>query len=333
MAEKVVLGLSDGVDSAVAARVLVSEGDDVFGLYLDIGGERERADALDSARRLGIPLRVLPIREELEKFVCAPFARAYLNGKTPNPCIGCNPNVKFPALCRCADELGATFIATGHYAVCDRRHIYMGNPDNDQSYMLARLTDEQVSRLLLPLGAYEKARVREIAREMGLTVADKPDSRENCFIRGMSYADWIESREDVPGEGPAVFRGAEIGRHSGIHRYTVGQRWPEMIGDRRAYVRAIRADRNEIELCLWEDLFQREFHVSDAHWIGFSPDVPFRARVRVRHTRWETPDCTVFPAEGGARVVADEPLRAPAPGQAAAFYRDTMLLGGGYIEP
>lgn len=331
MAEKVVLGLSDGVDSAVAARVLLDAGYEVFGLYLDIGGESERTDALESAWRLGVSLRVMPIRGALEKYVCAPFAEAYLRGETPNPCIGCNPNVKFPALCRYADELGARFIATGHYAKCDQTHIYMGNPDNDQSYMLARLTDEQVKRLLLPLGEYEKTRVREIARDMGLTVAGKPDSRENCFIKGMTYADWIRTRGDVPGEGPAIFRGNEIGRHEGIYRYTVGQRWPEMIGDRRAYVSAIRADRNEIELCLWEDLFKNEFDVSNVHWMAFSPDSPFRASVRVRHTRWETPACTVIPTPYGAHVIADEPLRAPAPGQAAAFYRDTMLLGGGYI--
>lgn len=332
MAEKVVLGLSDGVDSAVAARVLLDAGYEVFALYLDIGGETERADALGSALRLGIPLKVQEIRDSLEKYVCAPFAEAYLNGKTPNPCIGCNPNVKFPALCRYADEIGAEKIATGHYARCDGKHIFMGNPDNDQSYMLARLTNGQIRRLLLPLGDLEKPRVREIARKMGLTVADKPDSRENCFIKGMSYADWIASRGNVSGEGPAIFRGEEIGRHAGIYRYTVGQRWPETVGERRVYVRAIDPVRNQIELCLWEDLFMREFDVTDAHWVDGAPDAPIRASVRVRHTRWETPACTVIPAENGAHVIADEPLRAPAPGQAAAFYQEDMVLGGGYID-
>ena len=332
MTEKVVLGLSDGVDSAVAAKILLDRGYEVHALYLDIAGEQGRRDAESSAERLGIPLTVEDISGELEKHVCAPFARAYLEGRTPNPCLVCNPMVKLPALLRRADAIGAKWVATGHYAVCDGKSIYAGNPDQDQSYMLCRLRDEQIARLLLPLGAYEKPQVRKIALELGLTVADKPDSRENCFIKGMTYAEWIESRGEKPAEGPALLYGKEIGRHGGVHRYTVGQRWPDLIGERRLYVSRIDAAARTLELVLWEDLFRREFDITDVNWIGGIPDAPLRASVRVRHTRWEMPMCAVTPASTGAHVVADEPFRAPATGQTAALYDGTRLLGGGFIN-
>ena len=330
--EKVVLGLSDGVDSAVAARVLMDRGYEVHGVYLDIAGADARADALASAERLGVELQVADIHEELNRHVCEPFLRAYLAGRTPNPCIGCNPEVKFPSLLRRADELGARLIATGHYARCDGQNLYMGNPDNDQSYMLARLRPEQVSRLLLPLGAYQKKRVREMAAEMGLRVAGKPDSRENCFIRGQTYAEWLESRAAMPGPGAARLGDEVIGMHEGIHHYTVGQRWPELWHERRLYVSAIHAESNELELCLWDDLFRRKFDIANLSFVnGSAPGNEFRAAVRVRHTRWETPACIVTLTEHGAHVVTDEPVRAPAPGQAAALYDGERLLGGGYI--
>ncbi len=332
MVRKVVLGLSDGVDSAVAARVLQEAGWEVHGVYLDIAGENARRDAEESARTLGVDLTVVDIHAELEERVCAPFARAYLEGRTPNPCTGCNPTVKLPALWRRAEEIGAEKIATGHYVRTDGENLYMGAPDNDQSYMLCRLTREQIRRLLLPLGEYDKPRVRAMAAEMGLKVAAKPDSRENCFIKGQTYAQWLEARGVAPGPGPAVFRGEEIGAHEGIHRYTVGQRWPEMRDGRRLYVAQIDAAENRIELCLWEDLFHREFDIVDVNWIDGRPEGPVRAAVRVRHTRWETPECTVVPTETGAHILADEPLRAPARGQTAALYDGARLIGGGTID-
>ena len=331
MTKKVVLGLSDGVDSAVAARILMDDGYEVYGLYLDISGEDAKRDAVDSADRLGIPLKIEDIGDLLEEHVCRPFARAYLSGKTPNPCIGCNPNVKFPALIRHADKLHADWIATGHYVRSDGKHLFMGNPDNDQSYMLARLTREQVRRLLLPLGSFRKPDVRKMAAEMGLKVANKPDSRENCFIRGQTYAEWIRAREKTPGPGPAVFHGETVGEHEGIYRYTVGQRWPEMMGERRVYVSRIDAASNTVCLALWEETFSNELDIENLSFISGAPAREFRARVRVRHTRWETPACTVRLTEAGAHIVTDEALRAPAPGQAAALYDGEMLLGGGYI--
>ena len=176
--EKLVLGLSGGVDSAVAARLLQRDGYEVYGLYLDIGTEDARQDAIDTAAFLGVPLEIRSIADELEQHVCRPFVECYLRGETPNPCILCNPAVKFKSLIDYADEIGARWIATGHYARTRDGGIYKGMPSNDQSYMLCRLKRSQAERLLLPLGDFEKTQVRQMAEEFGIPVASKPDSME-----------------------------------------------------------------------------------------------------------------------------------------------------------
>ena len=332
MNHKVVLGLSDGVDSAVAARVLQDEGYEVYGLYLDISGENAKRDAISSAKRLGIPLRIQNIQKELEKYVCRPFLEAYLRGETPNPCIGCNPEVKFPALIDYADEIQAHWIATGHYARCENGAIYTGAPDNDQSYMLTRLTKAQIARLLLPLGRFHKHKVREMAREMGLSVADKPDSREICFIPSKDYASWLEENAEAPGKGEAIYCGRAVAMHEGIHKHTVGQRFGETEEGRRLYVSAIDAEKNQLLLALWDDLFHTQFYVRDMYWQAEDDPDEIKAIVRVRHTRWEMPSCTVKKEGGRWQVTAQTPLRAPAKGQTAAFYDGEKLLGGGFID-
>ena len=174
--KEVVLGLSGGVDSAVSARLLQEAGYRVHGLYLDIGTPAARADAEAVAAKLGIDLRVENISSQLEREVCAPFAASYLRGETPNPCILCNPAVKFRAMLEYADALGGAAIATGHYAVAENGGLYRGRTANDQSYMLCRITRRQLSRLILPLGALEKRETRALAERFGLPVAHKPDS-------------------------------------------------------------------------------------------------------------------------------------------------------------
>ena len=188
MREKIVLGLSGGVDSAAAALLLERAGYAVTGCYLDIGlGGSGAADAAAVADRLGIPLEILPIGAELEREVCAPFAADYLSGRTPLPCARCNRLVKFPALLALADRLGARYVSTGHYARVENGLLKKGRPANDQSYMLARLTKEQLQRVIFPLGDYEKTEVRALARAAGIPVADKPDSMEICFVPGGDY--------------------------------------------------------------------------------------------------------------------------------------------------
>ncbi|MBQ8507532.1 MAG: tRNA 2-thiouridine(34) synthase MnmA [Clostridia bacterium] len=331
--EKVVLGLSGGVDSAVVARLLQRDGYEVHGLYLDIGTEAARQDAIDTAAFLGVSLRVLPISAELERHVCRPFTEAYLRGETPNPCILCNPAVKFKSLIDYADEIGAPLIATGHYARAKDGGIYKGMPSNDQSYMLCRLTREQAARLILPLGDYEKTQVRALAEEFGIPVAHKPDSMEICFIPDKNYIGWIKSRAAVPGPGELVFHGEVIGAHDGIYRYTVGQRWPGLLNERKIYVSEIQASTNRVVLALWEELFHTEVRAHSMNWLIDTPAEPIRASVRVRHTKWENPPCTATARpDGGVHILADEPLRAPAKGQAAVLYDGDRLLGGGIIE-
>jgi len=327
----VVLGLSGGVDSAVSARLLQAEGYTVHGLYLDIGSAAARVDAERTAEFLGIGLRVLDISRQLEEKVCAPFMEAYLRGETPNPCILCNPTVKFRSLCDYADELGAEFIATGHYARTEAGGLYKARSGNDQSYLLCRVLRSQVERLLLPLGELEKAETRALAEEMGIPVASKPDSMEICFIPDKDYAGWMSRRGAVPGPGDFVFDGQVIGRHEGIHRWTVGQRIPGLYNERKLYVDRIQPEENRIYLALWEDLFKREVRARGMNWLIDPPAEPIRASVKVRHTKWEMPECTVYPEGEGVRIVCDEPVRAPAPGQSAVLYQGERLIGGGFI--
>ncbi|MBE5773146.1 MAG: tRNA 2-thiouridine(34) synthase MnmA [Clostridiales bacterium] len=329
--EKVVLGLSGGVDSAVCARLLQDSGYEVHGLYLDIGTEDARKDVVDTAAFLNVPLTVLDISAELEKHVCAPFLESYLRGETPNPCILCNPSVKFKSLADHADAIGAPFIATGHYARSENGMIFKGHPSNDQSYMLSRLRRSQAERLILPLGGYEKVQVRQMAEAYGIPVAHKPDSMEICFIPDKDYIGWISRRAQVPPPGNIVFDGQVIGRHEGIHRYTVGQRLPGLYNERKIYVSAINGDANEIIVSLWEDLFKTEVRARCVSWLIDPPEEPIRGSVRVRHTKWENPDCTITRDSDCALILCDEPVRAPARGQTAALYIGDRLIGGGTI--
>lgn len=330
--KKVVLGLSDGVDSAVAARLLKNQGYEVYALYLNISGEAGEREAKKSAQALDISFRAMDVKDEIEEHVCRPFSEGYLKGETINPCIGCNRNMKFEALIRYADEIGAKWIATGHYSVIENGKIFSGYPDNDQSYMLCRLKREQVERLLLPLGGMKKEDVREIARSMRLSVSEKPDSREICFIAEGTYADWLEKRAVTPGEGDAVYEGEFFSKHNGIHRYTVGQRFGENEKGRRLYVSEIRADDNTLVLCTWDDLFKDEILVRDVAWLE-DINFPFEGIIRARHTRWEMPQCVISQEEDGrVRVRTKDKLRAPAKGQTAAFYIGNRLIGGGTID-
>lgn len=328
---KVVLGFSGGVDSAVSAKLLQKAGHQVVGLYLDNADRAAREDAVSAAEFIGIPLTVLDVKAELEEKVCRPFAESYLRGETPNPCIICNPGVKFKNLLAEAERIGAEHIATGHYARAEKGMIFKGLPANDQSYMLCRLTREQAGRCLFPLGGFEKKQVRAMAEEFGLPVAHKPDSMEICFIPDKDYIGWLSRRTEMPPPGDFVFHGQVVGRHEGIHRYTVGQRRPGLLNERKVYISRIDPISNTIELALWEELFKTEVHARNFNWLMDPPAGPIRASVRVRHTKWENPPCTVWTEGSGVKILCDEPVRAPAAGQSAVLYDGDRLLGGGFI--
>jgi tRNA (5-methylaminomethyl-2-thiouridylate)-methyltransferase len=332
---KVVLGFSGGVDSAVSAVLLQRAGFEVHGLYLDNTGEQARWEAVAAAEQMGVELNVIDVHEKLEERVCRPFTDCYLRGETPNPCILCNPTMKFPMLLEEADRVGAELVATGHYARAENGALFKGRPSNDQSYMLCRLTKEQVNRLTLPLGAFEKKQVRALAEEFGLPAAHKKDSMEICFIPDKDYVGWLSRRAELPGPGPFLFHGEVIGEHEGIVNWTVGQRIPGLHDGRKLYVSRIDAKTNSIELALWEELFRTELLADDFNWLIDPPlGKLIPASVRVRHTKWEEPPCTVT-AEGEnvAWIQCESPVRAPAPGQSAVLYRGERLIGGGFIRP
>ena len=330
--DKIVLGFSGGVDSAVCAALLRERGFEVHGLYLDNADAAAREFARAAADFYELPLTVRDVHGELEALVCAPFAACYARGETPNPCILCNPALKFRALCEEADRLGAEKIATGHYARAEGGALYKGLPANDQSYMLCRITREQLKRLVLPLGGFEKTQTRALAERLGLPAAKKPDSMEICFIPDKDYVGWLERRGVRPAPGEILLHGEAVGRHEGVHRWTVGQRLPGLYEGRKLYVSRIDAARNVLEAAPWEELFRTEFSAREVNWLIDAPAGPLCASVRVRHTKWEEPPCTVYPeADGGVRIVCDTPVRAPAAGQSAVLYDGERVLGGGFI--
>lgn len=328
---RIVLGFSGGVDSAVSAMLLKNAGHEVIGLYMDNTDENALRDAVETAEFAGIELEVADVRAALEENVCRPFTDCYLRGETPNPCVICNPSVKFKTLLAAADRRGAELVATGHYARAENGAIYKGRPSNDQTYMLCRLTREQAARAVFPLGELEKTQTRAMAEKLRLPVAHKGDSMEICFIPDKDYIGWLGRRAELPGAGDFVLHGEVVGRHEGIYRYTVGQRRPGMIDGRKVYVSRIDARTNTVELALWEELFKTEVTARNFNWLIDAPDKPIRASVRVRHTKWENPPCTVYNDGGTVRIVCDEPVRAPAAGQSAVLYDGDRLLGGGFI--
>lgn len=334
MKQPVVLGLSGGVDSAVAATLLARQGFAVTGLYLDIGlGGTGAADAAAVADRLGIPLKIADIRQELEREVCAPFAAGYLAGHTPLPCAMCNPTVKFPALFRLAEEIGAQYVSTGHYANVENGVLKKGRPANDQSYMLARLTRKQLQSVIFPLGNYEKREVRELAREFGIPVADKPDSMEICFIPSGDYAAWLEEHGFSTPEGNFVDKeGNVLARHKGIHHYTLGQgRGLGVSGPHRYYVSAIRPETNEVVLSDGTDLGRDVVRGTQPNWIAVETlTEPMEMTVRLRHSRTEQ-EAVLSPEGSGIRLDMKTPARAPTPGQLAVFYQGDAVVGSAWI--
>ncbi|MBP3485953.1 MAG: tRNA 2-thiouridine(34) synthase MnmA [Oscillospiraceae bacterium] len=339
MAERVVLGLSGGVDSSVAALRLRSAGYEVHAVYLDMGmGGAE--EAADTARQVGVPFTVVDTAAALEERVCAPFRRDYLAGRTPIPCARCNPTVKFPALLAHADEIGAKYVATGHYARIGMGTdggpvLLRGMPANDQSYMLARLPRPMLERLLFPLGEVEKTDTRREAAAGALSAAQRPDSMDICFIPDGDYARWLEERGETPPPGNFVdMAGNVLGRHKGIHHYTLGQRRGLGIPSTgRLFVAGIRPDTNEVVLSHGEGLHASRVVCGGLNWLAPGDlDAPRRAAVRLRHSRREDGATLIPLGEGQVELRMDAPARAPTPGQLAVFYDGDLVLGSGWIE-
>lgn len=346
---RIVVGLSGGVDSAVAAGLLKAAGHEVIGVTLHTWqAGTSRCCRIDDARRsteaLGIAYHVVRCAADFQEYVEAPFLAERLRGLTPNPCVVCNYAVKWKWLLRAADHFQADAVATGHYAEvtaaeAGRYTAKAGkDPRKDQSYMLCRLTQEQLQRTILPLGRLTKPEVRKLASRMGLPVAETPDSQELCFVNEADPGDYIEEHaEDPPGAGRFVDpNGTPLGRHRGIYRYTIGQRRGLGIpAPERLYVSQIRPETNEITLGDAASLLRRELTCSDVHWMGVDPPEAgtcMDAMVKIR-SHHEGARASIFCTEQEAvRIRFDAPVRAPAPGQYAVFYDDAQrILGSGVI--
>ncbi len=337
--EKVVLGLSGGVDSSVAALRLQRAGYEVYSLYLDIGlGGAE--SARETAARLGLSLAVRDVSGPLERHVCRKFYDDYLAGRTPIPCAVCNPTVKFPALLAYADEIGAWYIATGHYARigtgADGKPVLLrGMRANDQSYLLARLPRTMLERVLFPLGDVEKSVTRREAAEGELPAAHRPDSMEICFIPDQDYAAWLDRRGGTPGPGSFVDgQGRVLGTHKGFHHYTLGQRRGLGVpSSGRLFVAAIRPERNEVVLSHGEGLHSSEIRCGDLNWLAEGAlTEPRRVEARLRHSKGAEPGLLTPLGDGGVLLQTDAPARAPTPGQLAVFYDGDLVLGSGWIQ-
>jgi tRNA-specific 2-thiouridylase len=349
---RVVVGMSGGVDSSVAAFLLREQGFEVIGVTMKVWpqdcisraedkccGPQAIADARGVAHALGIPHYVVDEGENFERLVIDYFTEEYRAGRTPNPCVMCNEKVKFGNLWGKAKAVGADFIATGHYAIVERLESRAAlrkgrDPRKDQSYFLFSLRQPQLQRALLPLGAMEKTEIRAIARRLGLKTADKEDSQEICFVPGNDYKAFLRSHlgagEFHPG-GIYDKQGRRLGEHEGIELFTIGQRKGLPGGSARPmFVIDIDPATSSVVVGEAEDLVTEEFTIDHCTWHG-DADAPFEATVKIRYAH-PGAKATIFPGEdGAARVRLHVPQRAVAPGQAAVCYRGDEVLGGGWI--
>ena len=352
---RVVVGMSGGVDSSAAAALLVEQGYDVVGVTLKLWpqdcvnraedkccGPQAVTDARAVSHKLNIPYYLVDEAEEFQKQVIQYFADEYRAGRTPNPCVVCNERLKFGTLIQRARQLGAEYVATGHFARVVHAHDGNGrllkrgrDPRKDQSYFLFSLKQEQLRRTLFPLGELTKSGTREIARQCQLKTADKEESMEICFVPDKDYGKFLEQSRLVERHAGDIvdLRGRVLGQHQGIEFYTVGQRKGlGLSSPHPLYVIKLDAQNNRVIVGGDDALDRDEFRVERCNWIPWdSPPSTLEATAKIRYNHPGTP-ATISPQpDGSARVELHSPQRAITPGQACVFYQDDLVLGGGWI--
>ncbi len=355
---KVVVAMSGGVDSSAAAGWLKRMGYQVIGISLqlhDYAAKFENkfgtccslsdiSDARRVAEKLEIPFYVKNMETEFNESVIDDFVHEYLNGRTPNPCVRCNEKVKFSRLMEWAMDLGADYLATGHYANIrfnadlNEYELCKGkDPAKDQSYFLFTMRQKDLGRTLFPVGGFEKKEVRELARELGLAVADKPDSQEICFVQDKSYRQFIEERVPPSMLKPGLIvdpLGNAVGEHPGIHHFTLGQRKGVGVqGKEPLYVVGMSQERSEVVVGPEVLLYKKSCTVAQMNWVGTPElDKPQGFNAKIRYRAKESP-VVVYPMiDRRVEIHFTEPQRAITPGQALVLYREDSLIGGGWIE-
>ncbi len=353
----VVVGMSGGVDSSVAAYLLKEQGYRVIGVTMQIWQEEDNCSieenggccglsAVEDARRvaekLEIPHYVMNFRKEFKERVMDYFVEEYLQGRTPNPCNACNRFIKWEALLDRARAIGADYIATGHYArirqLDNGRYVISNSVTaaKDQTYALYNLTQEQLAHTLMPVGVYTKDEIRAIAEKLELPIAHKPDSQDICFIPDGDYGAFLEREAAgrLPGVGQFINKeGRVLGQHKGITHYTIGQRRGlGVAAGHRIFVTGLKAGTNEVILGEHEDLFSTELYCDQLNWMAVAEiTAPYECVAKIRYAHKGT-SCIVEPVDKGQfKVTFKEPVRAITPGQAVVFYEKDYVLGGGSI--
>jgi len=356
---RIVVAMSGGVDSSVAAALLARDGHDVIGLSMQLydhspGGEDDGAirfgscctlddlyDARRVARSIGIPHYIVNFEQRFADHVVSDFVREYAAGRTPIPCVHCNGDLKFASLVERAEGFEAAAVATGHYARVERdqasgRYRLLRGIDRakDQSYFLFTLSQEQLSRARFPVGGLDKSAVREEARRLGLAVAEKQDSQEICFVAAGAHAEFVGKRATVPAGTIRDLDGQVRGHHDGVHRFTIGQRKGLRLSSPiPLYVVGIDAATSQVTVGPRDALERSTLTASRVNWItGDAPAAPLRAHVKIRHRHADAPATVIALDDNRAQVHFDAPQQAVTPGQAAVFYDGDDVVGGGWID-